>query len=460
MAELGWRLTLVARLTGGRMVGAGDPILSKVAIDSRGSLRGALFAALKGGRFDGHDFAAEAVARGASAVLVEREIAGLPVPQVVVMNALGALQELGRARRAEFGGPVAAVTGSAGKTTTRRILTAIMQERYRTLEPVKNFNNHIGVPLTLLELGPQHEAAVIELGCSDFGEIALLTRLADPDAALVTNVGPAHLEKLGDLAGVARAKGELFAGLKVSAVAVVNMDDPRVLTMPISARRRVGFGAAGDADVRLLGRRALGLKGQSIRIAIGSDEVEAELPLAGEHNARNALAAAAAAFALGLRAQEIVLGISRAVPAPGRLGLRAGPRGSLIIDDTYNANPSSMRAAVAALLELKGRGRAVCVLADMLELGEGSLEAHEELGAIVAQAKVDRLVTMGEGGAAIDRGAARAGLAAGRRRSAKDHAEAAAMAREKLKAGDAILVKGSHGMRMENVVEELLKGMD
>jgi UDP-N-acetylmuramoyl-tripeptide--D-alanyl-D-alanine ligase len=431
-----------------------------VAIDSREDVRGALFVALAGERFDGHDFVGQAFAAGAAAVLVSREEVGVGAPQVVVDDTLAALQALGLARRRRFTGPVVAITGSSGKTTTRRLLASIVGVRHETHQPIKNFNNHFGVPLTLLGLEQRHGVAVLELGCSGFGEIELLTRLSEPSVGLVTNVGPAHLEQLGDLEGVARAKGELFATMPEQAIAVVNLDDPRVAAMPRRPSNELTFGRVAGADVRLVERRTDGIVGQDLVFASADRRIEAHLGLLGIHNAANALAAVAAAVTLELTDEEIVEGLAAAVPVPGRLAPIVGPHDSLVIDDTYNANPASTSAALEVLTEVAPPGRRIAVLGDMLELGSAAQRAHLDLGARAARRELSLLVTVGELGRSIGRGALEAGLAPESHLHAADHAHAAELVAERLCAGMAVLIKGSRGMRMEKVVNALLEGAD
>jgi UDP-N-acetylmuramoyl-tripeptide--D-alanyl-D-alanine ligase len=458
VAEAGWSTTGIARLLGAEFAGPELPV-SRVVIDSREDCAGALFVALRGERFDGHDFVGEAARRGAVAAIVERAPSiATGAALIRVDDALTALQRLGAARRAEFGGTVAAITGSSGKTTTRSLLAAILGVAGPTHQPQKNFNNHIGLPLTLLGLQAGQRFAVLELGCSGFGEIAALTALARPDLGLVTNVGPAHLEQLGDLDGVARAKGELLAGLEPGAVALFNADDPRVLRMPTAARRRMTWGLGPAAEVRLVDRQPRGALGQSLVLDVRGQPLELRLPLIGGHNAVNAVAAAAAAFALGLTTAQVALGLGRVARTPGRLDPRPGRRGALILDDTYNANPASVRAALGALAELAGRGQAVVALGDMRELGDRGEDEHREIGAAVAALEPALLVTLGRLGAEIGRGAAAAGLEPARIRGAADHEEAGRIVEPLLEAGLVVLVKGSRGMRMERLVSALAAG--
>lgn len=458
MADLNLQLGAIARTVRGTLMGHGEVRIDQVTTDSRKKVSDALFVALKGERFDGHDFASVAVANGATAVMVQKQIDGLMAPHIVVPDTLVALQTLGAWRRRQFKGTVAAITGSSGKTTTRRMLHAIWSEVGLTHQPAKNFNNHIGLPLTLLDLDDAHHAAALELGCSDFGEIRLLTKLADPDVGLVTNVGPAHLEKLGSLEGVARAKEELFLGMRTDTVAVVNRDDPRVAAMDLKSVRRVTFGIGESADVRLASRAPAGGTGQQIVVDMHGERISLTLRFLGAHNASDALAAIAMACAVDTPVSAIVAGLERLPPEPGRLALVEGTR-PLVIDDSYNANPASMRAALLALKEM-GEGRKIfAVLGDMLELGQTSDSAHRQLGALAAALPVDGLVTLGERSTGVDAAAAKAGLDESKRYHAPSHEAAVEKVREWTSPEDVVLVKGSRGMRMEQVVELLLKEM-
>jgi UDP-N-acetylmuramoyl-tripeptide--D-alanyl-D-alanine ligase len=453
MASLGLTLGRIARIVRGTLMGYADLVVDQVFIDSRQKVSNGLFVALKGERFDGHDFATQAAANGARAVLVSKQIDGLMAPHILVGDTLRALHALAGWKRREFGGAVAAITGSSGKTTTRRMLHAILATRGPVHQPARNFNNHIGVPLTLLGLDAAHGAAVLELGCSDFGEIAPLTALVDPDVGLVTNVGPAHLEKLGSLDGVARAKGELFATMREDAVAVVNGDDPRVAAMPCRPGRRVVFGTAEGAAVRLLGREFAEPDGQIVTLAVSGERIDVPTRFVGAHNAANVTAAAAAASALGLDAGAVIAGLGRVGPEPGRLALLRGKNGLRIIDDTYNANPASVKAALETLRETRGEGRTIAVLGDMLELGAASEAAHLDVGRSVAASGVDMLITLGLRAERIRKGAL--GNSAVRGFAAANHDEAADRVLDIAEAGDTVLVKGSRGMAMEQVVMRL-----
>jgi UDP-N-acetylmuramoyl-tripeptide--D-alanyl-D-alanine ligase len=371
------------------------------------------------------------------------------------VEALGAL---GLARRWEFKGPLVGITGSSGKTTTRRILVSILAEKYKTHQPMRNFNNHIGVPLTLLRLKDEHEAAVLELGCSDFGEIAALTKCSEPDICLVTNVGPAHLERLGDLDGVAKAKGELFKWMQKDAVAVVNMDDPRIGDMPVNGKKRITYGTKRNLDVSLLEARSKGVLGQRIVLQVGEKRVAGTLPLIGKHNVLNALAAAAAATVVGLGLEEIVRGLEKVQTEPGRLEMKHTRSGALVIDDTYNANPASMRAALDTIVETVSGGKAVAVLGDMLELGDKFEESHTAIGKYVVQYEIDLLITLGKGGALIGHGALKNGFAPEKIVHVAYQEQAADLVEGRVGEGDVVLVKGSRGMQMDKVVTLLMGG--
>lgn len=457
MADFTWTLAAVANSLGGTLKGDGTVSFRKVVTDSRADVRGALFVALVGDNFDAHHFLGDVRKRGAVGAVVGSEIPGLDLPCVVVADTLVALQTLARKQRDRFDGQVVGITGSSGKTTTRTLTASILNQIGSVHQPIRNFNNHVGVPLTLLDIEPEHQYAVLELGCSDFGEIALLTRLCDPQVALVTNVGPAHLEKLGDLEGVARAKGELFETMNSGGIAVVNLDDPRVAKMNLSADRKLTYSANRPADLRLISRTVKGAKGQEVALDLRGERIEAELPLFGAHNAANALAAAAIAVALDVDSQALVEGLARVEAEPGRLSVHELAGGGVIIDDTYNANPASMAAALDVLLELGETKRTVAVLGDMLELGDASIGVHLELGRRAVENSVDLLIAVGSLSENTVKGALIAGLDPGSIVHADNHEQALHALSVRMLSGDVILVKGSRGMRLEHVVKGVIR---
>lgn len=458
MSGLGLTLAQAARVLGADPgPAAGRVRLSEVSTDTRTLRPGALFVALRGENFDGHRFLKRAFEGGAAAAVVDRPVRGLD-DQVLIrvpdtLRGLGDLAGFMRRRRPLR---VAAVTGSNGKTTTKEMLTAVLETTYHTLATAGNLNNLVGLPLTLFRLRPGHEAAVLEMGMNRPGEIARLTEIADPDVGLVTSVAPAHLEGVGGLRGVARAKGELYAGLKPSAVAVVNLDDPWVVRIAARATGpRLTFGFSRRADVRGRKVRRHGLKGVSFELVAPAGSAEVRLRLLGRHNVRNALAAAAAGTALGLAPDRIAAGLSQVGAYAGRLSLAELPGPVYLLDDTYNANPASVEAGLEVLAEVKGRGRAVAVLGDMLELGSAGREEHARLGRIAAERRVDLLIGVGPLTRGLIREAQKSGLNDAGTAWFADRAEAAAWLKTRLLPRDRVLVKGSRGMGMETVVQAL-----
>ena len=435
-----------AAALGLRAVGE-DVVFHGVSTDSRTTPRGALFVAVRGLRFDGHDFVDGARGRGAAAVLVER-VPDASIPFILVRDSVRALGELAAAWRNRFCDlPLVGITGSNGKTTVKEMAAAI----FRTLGPVSatrgNLNNEIGVPLTLCDLDAEHRTAVVELGANHRGEIAALTTLARPSVGVVTQCAPVHLEGFGSIEGVARAKGELFECLPDDAAAVVNADDPYAELWRELARPRccISFGAGANADVRV--RAASGAGRNHVALDTPAGEVEIGLALPGVHNAFNAAAAAAAAIAAGASLDAIREGLATVRPAKGRLESKRGPRGAEIIDDTYNANPVSLQAGLR-VLGAKPAPRWL-VLGDMAELGPEGANLHAEAGRRARRHGVERLLVIGE----LSVEAARA-FGDG----ATHFADCAALVdrlRDELPDGATVLVKGSRSMAMERVVEAI-----
>ncbi len=448
------RLSDIARVTAGRLVGD-DAEFCGAVIDSRRCEPGQLFVALPGSRVDGHDYLQAAADAGAAGALVARQ-QDCDLPQVVVEDVLESLQHYAAEHRQQFKGPVVAVTGSNGKTTTKEILAAVLGSALgaEVLYTRGNLNNHIGVPLTLLGMREGQGAAVIEMGANHPGEIAMLTAIARPDVGIVTLAGAAHLEGFGSIEGVARSKGELFAGLPANGMAIINADDDYAdLWRELAGERRhLTFGLSAGADVTADSiRRENGHQHFLLRTPVGAAEVR--LPLSGQHNVMNALAAAAAALALGVQADSIAGGLATANAVGGRLQIVAGPGGSRIVDDSYNANPTSMQAALNWLAEQPGRRW--MAMGDMGELGADATAWHASVGAWARKAGVQLLLAVGELSAetvdAFGRGAV---LCSG-------HDEAVSrllQALDEEPASDVtLLVKGSRSMQMERVVQALVK---
>jgi UDP-N-acetylmuramoyl-tripeptide--D-alanyl-D-alanine ligase len=452
-------------VTGGRWIGAPPRDVEGVGIDTRKFQAGALFVAIKGDRFDGHDFVAAAAQAGAAAAVVAEERAAAfgtpPIPLLAVRDTVAALGSLARFHRLRFDLPVVAVTGSNGKTTTREMLAAILSKRGRTLKNDGNLNNEIGVPLTLFGLDAGHTAAVIEMGMNHPGEIARLADVARPQIGLVTNAAAAHLEGLGTIDGVADAKAELYAGLPETGVCIANADDPRMLKRAQASGRRVLTFAVGRqrrGDVVVLELLEHTPEGLRFVLGIGNREVEVELPLVGAHNAANAAAAAAAAVSLGCSDREIVAGLREVRPVGRRLRVERLASGLQLIDDCYNANPLSMGAALQTLGDLAGATegtRPVAVLGDMLELGDFEPQAHRGVGEAAARAGVALLAAFGPRARAIAEAAAAAGLPPERIFHTEDVDALIGWARERLRPSDLLLVKASRGMKLERLVEAL-----
>lgn len=453
------RLTIAELVEGtqGRLMrGRSGGAVSGVSIDSRTCRPGEAFFAIRGPRQDGHTFVGDALGCGAGAAVVSHVPAGvaLPVdfPVVLVEDTTQALQRLGAFHRRRHTPHVVAVTGSNGKTTTKELTALVLARRFRVLKAVGSLNNQWGVPLTLLALEPGHEALVLELGMNAFGEIAALAQLTQPRVGVVTTIAPAHLEGVGSIEGVQKAKGELVQAIPPDGRVVLNADDPLVLALGRESRARVlTYGHAERADLRLGEVTATG-SGVAFTVAAGDGAAAVRLPLAGRHNAWNAAAAITVGVALGVPLPEAAEALARATPLKGRLAWREAG-GTRILDDTYNANPASLRAALDAL-GAAGGGRAWVVFGDMLELGAASEAAHREAGRWVAALPAAGLATAGP--------AARATAAAARAAGCPEVAafdtpeEAAAHVAARLGAGDRVLVKGSRGIRMERAVETLL----
>lgn len=434
-----------------------DVEFTTVGSDSRTIVPGMLFVALKGDKFDGHDYVQSAIDQGAAAALVCNACADAnpTLPLVAVTDTRIALGQLAAHWRSRFHYPLLGITGSNGKTTVKEMCAAILRADFgqnAVLATSGNLNNDIGLPLTLLKLRSTHHAAVIEMGMNHPGEIAYLTDIAKPTVALVNNAQRAHLAGLGGLTEVARAKGEIFAGLARDGVAVINADDAHAsLWRELAAGRRIlSFGFSAAADIR--GQwQPHGLGGQLILIT-PQGNAALELPIPGEHNARNALAAAAACLAAGIPLAPIVRGLEHFSSVKGRLQRKAGLQGAMVIDDSYNANPDSMRAAIDVLATLPGRR--IFVMGDMGEVGETAGQLHSEIGGYAKSQGIDSLLAIGEMSIAavhdFDGGGQHFG-----------NIEALLKAlKPQLNQETTVLVKGSRFMRMERVVEQIVENSD
>ena len=443
---LNLRLGEVALWTRGRLFGA-DAVIDTVVTDSRRVEPGALFVALKGEHADGHDFVVAAAASGAAGALVARRVETV-LPQVLVDDVLLALGDLASTVRAQRRARVVGITGSSGKTTIKGLLAAILARRGRTHVTAGNYNNEIGLPLTLLAMPADAEYAVLEMGAGKPGDIAYLAAIARPQVALVSNIAPAHLERLGSIDGVAGTKGALYEALPADGVAVINADDAYAgFFAGLAGTRRVlrfGLGSAVEVGAAEL---ALAVDGSRFRLMTPAGAAGVRLPLPGRHNVHNALAAAAAAIALDMPLADIVAGLETAGAVPGRLVRRAMAGGWTLIDDTYNANPGSVAAAIATLA-LAG-GETWLVLGDMAELGAGAEALHAAVGTQARAADISRLFSVGRLSRATSVAFGDAGA------HFDDQAALIAALRDALRAGVTCLVKGSRSSGMERVVAAL-----
>ena len=433
----------------GRLIGE-DREFHELAIDSRKLSIGDLFAALRGEQVDGHDYVAAAASAGAAGAIVQRQLK-VSLPQIVVSNVTMAMAEAARAARSAFKGPVIGVAGSNGKTTVKEMLSAILSQLGPCLSTRGNLNNHLGVPMTLLRLLDTHRSAVIEMGANRRGDVEQLVQIAHPAIGLITNAGAEHLEGFGSLEGAARAEGEMVAELPSSGVAVINADDSYASLWRASTSAQVlSFGQRQEADFHPRNLRfEVNADGFATRFRLCSPvgEVDVSLAVAGRHNVLNALAAAAAATSAGATLNQVAAGLSSMRAVKGRLQFRRTPAGAWLIDDSYNANPSSARAALEVLSELPGRRW--MVLGDMAELGKFADSSHREIGELAHTLGVERLYTFGSLAAlaaeSFGPGAERFGDAA-----ALAQALSAALTPDVR-----LLIKGSRVNRLERVVDAL-----
>lgn len=426
-------------------VGSEDLLVTEVTTDSRTAKAGSLFIPLRGETFDGHDFILKALEGGAVCAFSQRPVEGAHC-LIRVADTLDALGRLAAYYRSLFRIPIIAITGSVGKTTTKDIIASVLEQKYRVLKTEGNYNNHIGVPLTLFRLEEFHQAAVVEMGMSGFGEIRHLAEIARPDIAVITNIGVSHIENLGSRENIMRAKCEIFDYLKKGGVAVLNADDDLLpqIDGQIPFHKR-WYGIRNQRDLYATEIVPVGITGSRCTVHTPHGSFAAEIPLPGEHMVLNALAAAAVGMDMGLTLQEIAAGIAGFVPTKMRMAITKTAAGMTIMNDAYNANPVSMKAAIDVLA--RAEGRKVAILGDMFELGSYAEEMHREVGRYALEKGIDVLVCIGP--------------------NARYMAEApGAMHYETqeefwnkglafLQKNDTILVKASRGMHFERTVEKI-----
>ncbi|WP_282941528.1 UDP-N-acetylmuramoyl-tripeptide--D-alanyl-D-alanine ligase [Paenibacillus sp. RC67] len=458
-------LKQLADMAGGTLVHGDDNLMIQgVSKDTRTLQEGSLYVPLIGEAFDGHQFVEDAVSKGAAASLWQNDHENRPagVPLILVDDTLKALQQLAKAYRSQLSVRIVGITGSNGKTTTKDMTASVLASTYKVHKTLGNYNNHIGLPLTLLQLEEDTEVAVLEMGMSGRGEIRFLSELAEPEIVLITNIGEAHLLQLGSREEIARAKTEIMAGLQQDGTLVYNGDEPlieKVLPelkgqngMKATRYHRVRFGANKDNDLHP-SHTSMDTAGTHFKIE-RFDDVSFYIPLLGFHNVINALAAIAVGIHFGISAAKIAQGLRTCAMTSMRIELLKAPSGLTILNDAYNASPTSMKAALSLLEELQGYKRKIVVLGDMLELGEQEVQFHKEIGRMLNPQKIDRVYVYGKLAQQIFEEAAKQ-YPAGRVHSFDDKNRLAQAVASYAAPEDVVLVKGSRGMKLEQIVSLL-----
>jgi UDP-N-acetylmuramoyl-tripeptide--D-alanyl-D-alanine ligase len=470
---MSWTIDEILEATGGTIARVGKKkVFGEIVTDSTKVKNGSVFVALKGERLDGHRFVADAFKRGAACAIVHsgaggstKLATGAVIPSratvVRVADTLEALGDLAHYRREKFAPKVIAITGSNGKTTTKEMAAAIFQEavlngkklRGKILKTQGNFNNLVGLPLTLLGLRRSHKVAVVELGTNRPGEIKRLTEIAAPDLGIITAVAAAHLEGLNSLRGVAREKGALFSNLRRGGAIVVNLDDTWVRQLGTKFKgRKIFYGRRGSVGAEAV--RPVDAQGMRFTLRVGGRRCPVRLRYLGQHNVTNAVGAAALAHGLGVSLAAIRRGLEKARAYAMRMEADSW-RGAGLINDAYNANPASMAAALNTLAAMNGHGEKIAVLGDMFELGKMSGREHRELGKRAAKTRIDRLYLLGQQAATVKAGALIGGMEENKVIIGKDHNDVARQLKSHVKKGDWLLIKGSRGMKMEKILGEL-----
>jgi len=449
---------IIKAVNGVLLSGDLNTTISNICTDSRKIQKGDLFIPLIGEKFDGHEFVLSALDAGADACLTQKLMA--PVYNKVVIKVEDTLKALGKIAayyRQKFQIPVVAVTGSVGKTSTKEMIYSVLSQKFNVLKTKANYNNEIGLPMTLLELNSKHEAAVVEMGMRGLGEISYLTNIAKPTTAVITNIGMSHIERLGSQENILKAKLEILEGLQEGGLVVLNGDDELLSGLKGKLNQRVKyFGLGEDVDYRAFNVKSEGEEGTSFECKIGKEVYKARVRAPGIHNVYNALCAIAVGVEYGISAEAILRGICEFVPEQMRLNI-INTKILKIINDVYNANPQSMEAALNVLCDIAGNQRKIAVLGDMLELGDWSQDAHLQIGKYAASKGVDKIITVGEKSLAIAKGAAEKGFSPSDIFSFGNNADAVSFLLNFVRKDDVILVKGSRGMKMEEIVNALMK---
>ena len=446
-------LETIARVTCGTLVGGGENItITGVVRDNREVKEGNLFVCFAGEKVDGHSFASKAYEAGAAACLAQRELEDAKGPYILVEDTFQAIKDLAKYYRSLLNIPVIGVTGSVGKTTAKEMTAAALSAKLNVLKTTANLNNELGVPLTLLSITEEHEAAVVEMGISDFGEMSRLADMVRPDICIMTTIGFCHLETLGDLDGVLRAKSEVFEYMNENGVAIVNGDDEKLAAFDPGVRK-ITFGYGEQNDWRGENIRADGTEGVLCDIVNSDGTFSAYIPAFGNHMVLGALPAAIAARLLGLTNEEIERGLLKYAPVGGRANIK-DTEYIRIIDDCYNANPNSMAASLGSLSSVEGRK--VAILGDMKELGAASRDLHRSIGVLAGQYGIDSVICLGAEAEFIYKGFISGGFETEAWHFPMKEAMFSVLPRL-IKKGDTVLVKASHSMGFDEVVAELEK---
>ncbi|MBP9012346.1 MAG: UDP-N-acetylmuramoyl-tripeptide--D-alanyl-D-alanine ligase [Smithella sp.] len=456
-------VTEVLQATSGTFIsGTVETIFQGISTDSRLIQKGNLFVALKGEKFDGHDFIETAIKEGVSGLLIQDEgkvprgKATKKVAVIKVADTLFSLGELAHYWRKKFSIPVIGLTGSSGKTTTKEMIAAVTDGVKKTLKTEGNLNNLIGLPQTILRLTDEDELAILEMGTNTRGEIRRLTQIANPDIGLITNIGPAHLAGFGSMAVVRDEKSDLFFNMSPSGTAVINLDDALITESAEQWKgKKITFSMSPNADVTVKDIEKNGARGMRFNLIIGDQTQKTEIKIVGLHHVHNAMAAAATAFAAGVDIRTISEGLGSFRPFSGRMEIIKLRNGAFLIDDSYNANPASVREALMSLKDLKSNHNAYVFLGDMLELGDQSEEMHRKIGMLMATIGVHALFLKGDFAGVTAAGAREGGLSPDNIFFLLEQDSGVGYLKERLKKGDWILVKGSRGMKMEKIVSQI-----
>jgi UDP-N-acetylmuramoyl-tripeptide--D-alanyl-D-alanine ligase len=457
----------VLKATRGKLLqGEGNTFFQGISTDSRTVTEGELFIALKGSRFDGHHYVLEALEKKAGGVVIEEDKVGdirwngyRAKAVIAVKDTLFALGNIALDWRRKYRTPLVALTGSNGKTTTKEMIAACLETTFPILKTKGNLNNLIGLPLTLLTLTEKERVVVLEMGMNVPGEIRRLTEIAEPDVGLITNIQEVHLEGMESLERLKEEKGELFRKMRRDGTILVNQDDPRVVDLASDyPGQKITFGIEHPAEVMAKEIRLGGAEGTFFTLILEGEAMEIHLRLLGRHFIPNALSAIAVACLFGVEVKQVKEALENFKSIPMRMEIVPLKGGKTLINDAYNANPHSMELALETLVEAKGEGRAIAVLGDMLELGNFTKEAHEQLGEKVSELSIDFLLALGEEAPIVVESAIRHGFPLERVRVVESHSEAISILKQMIQNGDWILVKGSRRMAMEKIVEGLTEG--